>query len=249
MDSIIVIWAFSHMLSDWFVLFSAGSWLLEDLKSPASILITVAVLSSPAEHSVTAAGLDPTTHPLFKAAFLHPLSAGVSEAEVKISLNVARERLMVFVADTGFVLRWGVGAPSGGIGEIDWLLFWGVLGPGDLIRLGCFFLSLRGLTSCLWGCEEPLSTSSDDSLTTHQLPVGCLLRFSRFSGPGCSSDFLGESAAGLDFFPLVPCWYTLWNTWTSGKDNVIPHYCHDSRTLAKQQYSSNPAHLLLLLVW
>lgn len=243
----IVIWAFSHM-SDWLMLFSAGSWLLLDLKSSASMLITVAVLSSSAEHSVTTEGLDPTTGPLFKAAMLHPLSAGVPGAEVKMSWNVAREHLMVFGADTGFALRWSVGAPSGGIGETGRLLFWGVFSPGDLIRLGCFFLSLRHLTSCLWGCEELLSSSSDGCLTIHQLPVGCLLRFSRFSGPGCSSDFLGESTAGLDFFSLVPCWYTLWNTWISGKDDVIVHYCHGGQTLAKQQGSSNPAHLFLL-VW
>lgn len=79
--------------------------MLEDFKLPASMLITVAVLSSPAEHSVTTAGLEPTTGPLFKAALLRPLSAGVSVAEVKISFNVARERLMVFGVDTGFAIR------------------------------------------------------------------------------------------------------------------------------------------------
>lgn len=79
--------------------------MLGDWKSPESILITVAVLSSPAEHSGTSQGLDPTTGPLSKAALLRPLSAGVSVAEVRMSLNVARERLMVFGADTGFTLR------------------------------------------------------------------------------------------------------------------------------------------------
>lgn len=169
------------------------------LRSPASILMTLAVLSSPAEHSGTTAGFVATTRPLFRAAML---TAGVSVAEVKISLNVARERVMVFA------LRGGVGAPPGGMGEMVRLLFWGVFSPGDLVRLGFLFLSVRRLTSCLSGCEELLSTSSGDPFTTHQLPVGCLLRFSRSSGPGCSVDFLGEAAAGLCFFPLLPCWYT-----------------------------------------
>lgn len=79
--------------------------MFEDLESLVSILITVAVLSSPDEHSGSTEGLNPTKGPLFKAALLLPLSAGVSVVEVKMSLNVARERLMVFGADNGFAPR------------------------------------------------------------------------------------------------------------------------------------------------
>lgn len=180
--------------------------MLEDLESPASILITVAA------HSVTAistAGLDVTIRLLFKTVSLHPLMAGVSVAEVIMSLNVARERLRLFGVNVGFALRRGVGVPSGGIGEIDTLPFWGVFSREDLICVRLFFLSSLRLTLNHSGCEEPLSTSLDDPSTFHQFPGGRLLRFSRSSCPGCSWDFSGLAAVGvLDLPFLVPCWYT-----------------------------------------
>lgn len=181
--------------------------MVRNLESPASILITAGISSSPGESVCSTAGLDGSLCLLFRTVFLRPLTPGVSVAGLKMSLNVAREHLMDFGADNGFTLRRGAGAPSGGIGEIDTLPSWGVFSPGDLICLACFRFSLRGLTSCFRGCEEPLSTSSDDPVTIHQLLGGRLLRFPGSSGAGFSTDFFEEAAAGLlGFFSLVTCW-------------------------------------------
>lgn len=159
--------------------------MLGDLAPPAFI------------HSGTvtsSAGLDVNICLLFRIFFLRPLAAGVSVLEVKMSLNVARERLTVFGADARFALRRGIGASSGGIGEIDTMKPRGVFSS---VCLSCFFLSSLRLTS------------SDDPSTLHQLPGRRLLRLSGSSGSGCcSSDFLRVAAVGLlDLFPPVLCWY------------------------------------------
>lgn len=162
-----------------------------DLDPPAFILITEAAHSGTV---ISSTGLDVNICLLFRIFFLRPLAAGVSVVEVKASLHVARERLPVFGANTRFALRRGIGASSGGIGEIDTMKPWGVFSS---VCLSCFFLSSLRLSS------------SDDPSTLHQLPGGRLLRLSGSSGSGCcSSDSLGVAAVGrLDFFPPVPCWY------------------------------------------
>lgn len=63
---------------------------------------------------------------------------GGSTPEVKMSLNVARERLTVFGEDSGF--RRGTGAPSGGRDAVAAL-------PSPDFCLDCFFCSFVGLGS------------------------------------------------------------------------------------------------------
>lgn len=120
-------------------------------------------------------------------------------AEVKMSLKVARDRLIVFGADRGG----GTGAPPRSSDEAAILPFLGLPSPGDLLCFDCFFLSLRGFSSCSWGCEEMLSTSSDGPLTSHQLLGRFLLRFSVSPAQSCSLGPLEETgAAVLDVFSV-----------------------------------------------
>ncbi len=114
-------------------------------------------------------------------------------AELKMSLNVARDRLTVFGADNGG----GTRAPPGVFNKTAVFLFFGIPSPGDLLCLDRFFLSLCGFGSRRSGCEGTLSTTSDEPLTVHQLLGGFLLRFSEAAALSCSLDPVGKTGSAV----------------------------------------------------